>query len=288
MLTHLISSLPLKFLSRFAGLLTTRKSRWFNYFLIKSFIIFFKINLQQVSRKNLHQYKNFNDFFTRELSSEIMSQLSANDQFCSPAEGILSEWGLIAQNQLIQAKGIYYDLGSLLGESTGFQETFEATSFMTIYLAPKNYHRVHMPMAGQLIKMAYIPGQLFPVNSWATQHIPQLFCQNERLICQFLTEKGSLIIILVGAFLVGSISTSWLGDVNPAHSLNLKIWDYQRDPIFLKQYQELGLFKYGSTVIVLFSNQTVQWKPDLKKPTNLNLGDPLATLKMHSEVCYYN
>lgn len=190
----------------------------------------------------------------------------------------MSEFGTINQGRLIQAKQFDYDLLSLVGGHHGLAAPFQQGRFATFYLAPQNYHRIHMPIDACLQSMIYIPGQLMSVNAWAVKHISQLFCRNERVVCLFSTKFGPMVMVLVGACLVGSISTRWHGIVNSGHPLQIKTWDYTQNSIHLTQHEEMGQFRFGSTVILLFPDQSIEWLPSLKVNQAIQVGEIITCI----------
>lgn len=251
--------LPHYLLSKIIFRLANSNNKIFKDFLINLFVKHYKINLARYKIKNKELYQNVNHFFTRELDlgSQQLKLLSVNNKITSPAEGTIIAIDKITNNQLYQAKNKFYSLSALLGNSLGGNDItadlFNNGSYFTIYLSPSNYHRVHMPCSGKLIKMIYIPGRLFSVNNHSCNNINNIFARNERVINLFKTDDGYMAVILVGALLVGSIVTKWHGIVTPPHNRKLYHFDYANQNIFLNQFEELGHFQMGSTVIALFS-----------------------------------
>jgi phosphatidylserine decarboxylase len=221
-------------------------------FLIRDFLSRFTVNLSEATEEDPYAYSCFNDFFTRTLKPTARP-LPDNTNHCllSPADGLLSAYGPIKKGTLLQAKGHYFDASELIGDPSS--HTFDAGSFCTIYLAPPDYHRVHMPTTGTLTGMRYIPGRLFSVNLLTAEEIPRLFARNERVVAFFDTPNGKMALVFVGAMIVGSIHTTWHGEVNPHHSKDQPIhhWDYVDHPRTLEAGEECGHFCLGSTVIVL-------------------------------------
>lgn len=268
--------LPKKLLTILAGVLADVKINWVKNILIRSFVKKYQIDLAQASKTTALAYENFNDFFTRHLKPGIRPIADTN--IVSPVDGFVSEFGSIQQGQLLQAKGKYYSLETLVALPKAQSDLFQSGSFVTLYLSPKDYHRVHMPMDGILQTMKHIPGTLFSVQPLTTQHIPKIFTRNERLVMQFETSMGPLAVIFVGATIVGKIGTRWQGDL----SRSKHIKDYQ-DVIAhwsvadktLKKADELGYFKLGSTIILLFSKK-IEWIPTLKVGMPIQLGEALV------------
>jgi phosphatidylserine decarboxylase len=209
--------------------------------------------------ENPEHYINFNHFFTRALKPEIRPISTRPEDIVSPVDGCVSQMGDIDENQLIQAKGINYSLQALLAGSAKLAAPFQDGKFATFYLAPKDYHRVHMPYAGELKEMIYVPGCLFSVNAKTATELPNLFVRNERVIALFSTTLGPMAVILVGAMLVASISTTWEGRIAPSSGQHIYHWHYLDNKISLNKGQELGFFQLGSTVIVLFAPNRMAW-----------------------------
>lgn len=251
--------LPQHKLSRLIGKLAETKTPWLKNLLIKQAIRTYKIDLSIAERENPKQYLTFNDFFTRSLKSCARPICPQENAVTSPADGILSQFGPIHNNQFIQAKGQSYTVSRLLGNDNSLAAEFSSGSFATIYLSPSDYHRVHMPWEGKLLETRYIPGKLFSVNQTTADGIPELFAKNERLICVFQTSRGKMAVILVGAMLVAGIETRWQSYYPPASPSVVK---FSTQTIKLKRAEELGRFKFGSTVVVLF-NQSLDFDNQL-------------------------
>ena len=250
--TQIQTLAPQKGLSILAGHLTHCRIKWLKNALIRLFIHIYKIDLEDAASSNLADYPHFNAFFTRHLKSGLRT-FPGKKILGSPVDGVVSQCGKVDQNRLFQAKGKTYTLDALLTEP----QPVRFQSFITLYLSPRDYHRVHMPLDGVLTRMLYVPGKLFSVNPQTVLNVDELFAKNERLICWFDTPKGKMVVILVGAMLVGSMATSWAGLVCPPHGRKIVHYDYQHQPVALKQGEELGYFQFGSTVIVL-----TEWSVD--------------------------
>ncbi|MBI5447631.1 MAG: phosphatidylserine decarboxylase [Gammaproteobacteria bacterium] len=268
--------LPQHAISRWAGRLAHAKTPFVKNALIRSFVRRYPINMVEAAEPNLDAYASFNDFFTRTLKPEARPLDLREDSILSPADGTISEIGDIENNTLIQAKGRYFDLDQLLGQQTYLSALFQNGKFATIYLAPSDYHRVHMPLAGQLRDMIYVPGRLFSVNFKSSQHIPQLFARNERVIAIFDTVAGPMAMILVGAMIVASIHTQWAGQVAPSSLRTITVRKYT--DVTLEKGQEMGYFSLGSTVIVLFGPQKTQWNPGLQTLSTLKMGESIGKM----------
>jgi phosphatidylserine decarboxylase len=261
---HLLSRLVLKF--------TRLKLGGFTHWLIKRFINVYKVDMNIVESPNISDYNSFNQFFTRSLKATARP-LAATD-IISPVDGQISQIGQINNGSLIQAKGRDFQLDDLLAGQTDMVNLFKQGLFTTLYLAPKDYHRIHMPITGRLTAMIYVPGRLFSVNQRTSRAVPNLFARNERVICLFETELGPMAMILVGALFVGSIDTVWAGTIAPSRLSSVKRWNYS-EPV-LERGAEMGRFNMGSTVIVLHDAQHVAWLSELKPQQNLKMGEGLA------------
>lgn len=285
-LTHF---LPTVAITQLIGWFANLPSRMITKIIIYLFIKYYHIDMDDASHKDTYYYKNFNQFFTRPLRDEIHSiNLDPNILVC-PADGRISQLGSIENDQIFQAKGHYYTLDALLAGNRNLTKLFRHGNFVTIYLSPKDYHRVHMPCNGVLREMIYVPGTLFPVNSFATHHIPNLFARNERIICLFDTKFGPILQIMVGATIVGSIETIWHGTITPPRDGIIKYWSWpafsnqknqDNQSILLLKGQEMGQFKLGSTVINLFAPKRVRLVEHLSSKSITRIGQPLALSKI--------
>jgi len=268
--------IPQHTLSRLIGYLADCENPWLKSKIIQLFSHFFPINMAEAERENHEQYVSFNDFFTRELKAGARPIVQDENTIASPADGAISEIGTIEKDQLLQAKGHKYSLLALLGGDTALAEQFNNGAFATIYLSPKDYHRVHMPLAGTLQKTLYVPGKLFSVNQTTANNVPGLFARNERLVCVFETDSGPMIVILVGAMIVAAIETVWAGQIAP-QSKKVNAIDLTKT-IELNKGGEMGRFKLGSTAIVLFPENTVTWNETLENGSAIQLGELLGTI----------
>lgn len=246
--------------------------------LIRFFIRRYRVDMSEAARPDVEDYESFNDFFTRHLCSGARPLPSDPFAVACPVDGTISELGRIEQDRLLQAKGHNYSLDALLAGDSDAASRFANGSFATIYLAPRDYHRVHMPLSGTLQSTTYIPGRLFSVNPVTAAAVPNLFARNERLVCQFDTVAGPMAVILVGAMIVAGIETSWSGTVCPGAPQRVNTIRYSDDidTIELQRGDELGLFKVGSTVIVLFSEQGATLESGLIAGTKVKMGQLLA------------
>jgi phosphatidylserine decarboxylase len=225
---------------------------------------------------NPGDYRSFNAFFTRKLKKNARNWVIDDSFILSPADGAVSQISYIDDGQLLQAKNKKYSIEQLLGGDITLARNFLNGSFATLYLAPHDYHRIHMPVTGRLIKSIYVPGDLFPVNTASVENINQLFARNERFISIFETGLGLMAQIMVGAIFVGSMKTVWLGEITPTKKRKLTIREYNNQSIKLNQADEFGHFNMGSTVILLFQKDKLLWLPDIKKNSLIEVGQLLG------------
>lgn len=265
LLQHLV---PQHGLSRLAGWIANNRWHWLKTKLINDFIRRYQVDLSIATLEKVDDYPNFNSFFTRRLKPAYRPIVQGSQQIASPVDGCVSQAGKIRQYSLFQAKGHTYHLNDLLGGKTALAQHFLDGEFATLYLAPKDYHRVHMPLRGTLTETIYIPGKLFSVNLQTTEQVSQLFSRNERLVCLFDTETGPMAVILVGAMLVSGIETVW----QPNFYTRTLLQKTFEKGINLEKGAELGHFKMGSTVILLFPKNTMKWIAELKEETAVKMG----------------
>lgn len=263
--------LPHHLLSRLVGRLAASQNPSVRDFLIAQAMKRFRIELLEAGRENPGDYASFNDFFTRELKADARPIDDDINSVVFPADGAISQLGAIDGDRLFQAKGHDFSLSQLLAASPADCHDFMHGSFATIYLSPSDYHRVHMPVDGTLLSVEYIPGKLFSVNDTTTRHIPGLFARNERLVCLFDTPVGKMAYIMVGAMLVAGIDTVWHGPIAPGIRQRLPVPAIPQ----LAKGDEVGRFRFGSTVIVLFEPGAVQWEP-LVSGDQTRMGLPMA------------
>nr|WP_299242411.1 archaetidylserine decarboxylase [uncultured Halomonas sp.] len=242
--------LPHHLISRLAGTLADARTPWLKDMMIKRFISTYGVDMSQAQQPDPTAYACFNDFFTRAMHVDARP---IGEGIVSPADGFLSQFGSVENGTLIQAKGQTYSVSSLLGGDDQRAAAFQQGSFATVYLSPKDYHRVHMPVTGTLREMIYVPGRIFSVNLATADQVPGLFARNERLVCLFDTDRGPMAMVLVGAMIVAAIETVWAGQITP---LSKQIQTTRFDtPIELAKGAEMGRFKLGSTVILCFSEK---------------------------------
>lgn len=271
--------LPQRGLSRVAGKLA--ESAWIKNLFIKAFIKRYRVDMSEALIDEPTKFKNFNAFFTRELKPDTRPIAQDSDAIVCPADGTISQLGRINNNQLLQAKGHFYSLEDLLGGDSKAAKLFLDGNFVTIYLSPRDYHRVHLPLSGKLLKMTYVPGKLFSVNRVTTAAVTNLFARNERVICIFQTQVGPMALILVGAMIVAGIETVWSGQVCPlAGKRMLRTTNYSdhSPPIELATGAEMGRFKLGSTAIVLFSHGTMNLEASLHAESPVRMGQLLGRI----------
>ena len=273
--------MPKHAISRLVGKLAAAKAGWLTTKLISIFIKSYDINMAEAKLKNAEDFDTFNDFFTRELEVGART-INNNDQaLCYPVDGKISQQGDIKDGQLIQAKGFDYSLTTLLGGDEQTAAPFQQGSFSCIYLAPKDYHRIHMPMAGTLREMIYIPGDLFSVNPLTANNVPNLFARNERVVTVFDTDHGPMAMVLVGATIVASIETVWAGTITPPAGKDIFRWKYPAngiDAIHLAKGDEMGRFKLGSTVVSTFAPQMIEFNKNAGPNTVTRLGEHYADI----------
>ena len=248
---------PKHFLSTLMHWLMNRETPWFSQFIIKQLVKVYGVNLAEAERTAIEDYRSVNDFFTRSLAADARPIDANTNSIVSPADGKISQAGTLKHNQLIQAKGYDYSVEALLGGDITLAKSFYNGDFAVVYLSPKDYHRIHMPMDGKLLSMTYVPGDLFAVNPATVRMVPDLFARNERLVLSFETAIGPMVLVMVGAIFVGSMETVWQGKITPDYGTSLKYWDYTDQSLHFAKGQEIGRFNMGSTVVMLLpANQT--------------------------------
>lgn len=271
--------LPKQLITQAMGWLANQQLGKITTWLIKLFVRCYKIDLQEAAETSVGEYKTFNDFFIRKLNNDARPVFGDENILVFPADGVVSQFGEINENRLIQAKGFDYTLDSLLVCNTAMIKQFTNGLFITTYLSPRDYHRVHMPCDATLREIIYVPGSLFSVNKLTAENIPNLFARNERVICLFDTAFGPMIQILVGATIVGSIDVKWLGTVVPPREGILKRWVYPIEGqgcVKLKKGEEMGYFKLGSTVINLFSSNSITFNSQIQNDFITRVGTYLG------------
>ncbi|MFW0094526.1 MAG: archaetidylserine decarboxylase [Coxiella endosymbiont of Haemaphysalis qinghaiensis] len=270
--------LPRHTLSRIVGWFADRQWSSITRAVIRLFIGYYGVNMQEAKNADIHSYSSFNAFFTRHLNSALRPITSDSNAVASPVDGVISEIGELKGETILQAKKHCYIVTDLLGGNSEQAKSFQEGAYFTAYLAPKDYHRIHMPIDGDLLEMTYIPGRLFSVNPFLVQTIPRLFARNERVVCLFKTQVGLMAVVIVGAILVGSIKTVWHGTVTPNTQRAISVWNYRDKNINLTQGDELGHFEMGSTVILLFPFHGVRWEPHWQTNSRIFFGEKIGTL----------
>lgn len=268
-------------LTRAAGWLAERKWGVVTHTIIKLFAKQYQVNFSEAEKNTPSDYASFNEFFIRPLKAEARPIDPTENALCLPADGRVSEQGKIDDNRLLQAKGHYFTLETLLANDVEMAAKFKDGDFITTYLSPRDYHRVHMPCDATLRKMIYVPGELFSVNPFLAEHVPNLFARNERVICEFDTEFGPMVQILVGATITASMSTVWAGVINPPRSSKVTVYEYLTEgctAVHLKKGEEMGAFRLGSTVINLFPKNSVALAAHLKAGEPTRMGEFLASM----------
>ncbi|MBI5278220.1 MAG: phosphatidylserine decarboxylase [Burkholderiales bacterium] len=274
--------LPKKLMTQAAGLLAGMELGGLTHAVVRKFVAHYKVNMAEAADPRIESYKSFNDFFTRPLKPGARPISEA--PFICPVDAAISQFGPIEHDQLFQAKGHSYSTRALVGGDQQLAHRFDHGHFCTLYLAPKDYHRIHMPCDGKLTRMIYVPGDLFSVNPLTARHVPGLFARNERVVCVFECEHGPMVLVLVGATIVGSMATVWHGVVNPPRTRNVREWDYAGKDITLAKGAEMGRFLLGSTVILLFPQNVLTFVPDWAPTVPVKLGEPMATVIQHTVV----
>ena len=261
-----LTALAGKFASACAGGLTTRVIRWF--------VGRYGVNMAEAANPDIASYASFNEFFTRALKPDARPLATAD--FICPVDGAISQFGAIDRDQIFQAKGHSYSTTALVGGDAALASAFENGHFATLYLSPKDYHRIHMPCAGRLLRMIHVPGDLFSVNPLTARGVPGLFARNERVVCVFEGEQGPFVLVLVGATIVGSMATVWHGVVNPPRPGHLREWRYEDQQLLFRQGDEMGRFLLGSTVVMLFPANALTFNTDWSPQRPIRLGEKMG------------
>jgi len=237
--------------------------RWFKDKLIAWFVTSYQVDMSEAAQPDITAYEHFNAFFTRKLLDGVRVPPKIKGAVLCPADGAVSQIGEINRDSILQAKNRFYSVVDLVGGEPSDARPFQDGHLATVYLSPRDYHRIHMPVAGQLCKMVYVPGRLFSVNGLTTRVIPHVFTRNERLVLTFNTTGGPMVVVMVGAIFVGSMETVWQGRVTPPYRRKVTTWHYEESEYIFEQGQEIGRFNMGSTVITLHPANTVHWADGL-------------------------
>ena len=268
--------IPKQTLTALAGWVAS--SQWGNVttVIIDRFVRRYNVNMSEAANPDTASYKSFNEFFTRPLRGDTRPLAAA--VFVSPVDGAVSQCGPIAGDQVFQAKGHSYSTRALVGGDAALAAQFQDGGFATLYLSPRDYHRIHMPCAGRLTRMIYVPGDLFSVKPTTARGVPGLFARNERVVCVFEGEHGPFVMVLVGATIVGSMATVWHGVVNPPRPGQVREWTYEMGSITLAQGEEMGRFLLGSTVVMLFPQGVMQFNADWTPTRPIVMGEAMGSL----------
>lgn len=267
--------LPKQLLTRLAGRVAGAEGGAMTTRLIAWFVARYRVDMTEAENPDIASYPSFNAFFTRPLKPG--ARPIADADFVSPVDGAISQLGDIDDHHIVQAKGHRYTVTDLLGGDAALAERFRHGRFANLYLSPRDYHRLHMPCDGRLVRMVHVPGALYSVNPVTARGVPNLFARNERVVCQFESDQhGPFVMVLVGATIVGSMATAWHGVVNARRSGKLSQWDYSDQNILLKQGEEMGRFLLGSTVIMLFRKNVIDLNPDWTAERPVRLGEMMG------------
>ena len=266
--------LPKRAITQFGGLVASARGGVVTTGIVRWFVGKYQVNMAEAADPDIRNYASFNDFFTRALK-EGARPLAKADLVC-PVDGAISQFGAIVRDQIFQAKGHHYSTTALVGGDATLAARFEEGRFATLYLSPKDYHRIHMPCEGRLTGMVYVPGDLFSVNPVTALGVPGLFARNERVVCVFESARGPFVLVLVGATIVGSMATVWHGVVNPPRSRQVRAWRYEDQGPVLQQGQEMGRFLLGSTVVLLFPKGRTTFNPEWAPGRAVRLGEKMG------------
>jgi phosphatidylserine decarboxylase len=266
--------MPKLAMTRLAGLVASAEWGAFTIWVIKRFVKRYNVNMSEAAHADPAHYKSFNEFFTRPLKDGARPM--SNSTWVCPVDGAISQCGAIERDQIFQAKGHQYSTRALVGGDAALAAQFQNGQFATMYLSPRDYHRIHMPIAGKLLRMIYVPGDLFSVNPTTARGVPGLFARNERVVCEFETEKGPMVLVLVGATIVGSMATVWHGQVNPPRPGTVREWRYDSQDVLLQKGEEMGRFLLGSTVVMLFPTNSLQFPADWLSTRPLQMGEAMS------------
>jgi phosphatidylserine decarboxylase len=248
---------------------------WFKNLIISTIIKQYRVNMAEAAEMNLDYYSSFNTFFTRLLRNDVRP-ISESD-IVSPVDGVVSQVGPVTSGQIVQAKGQEYSVLALLGGDDALTSEFVGGQFATIYLSPKDYHRIHMPATGILRKMRYIPGKLFSVSPRTARAVPDLFARNERVAVTFDTDFGPIVMVLVGAIFVGSMETIWAGQITPNYGKVIQQWTYDGEQaITIEKGQEMGRFNMGSTVVMLVGKDVALFNEQVEAEATIQLGNAMS------------
>ena len=266
--------MPKLAMTRLAGRIASAEWGALTTWVIEGFISRYKVNMSEAVHEDPAHYKSFNEFFTRPLK-EGVRPLASSTWVC-PVDGAISQCGAIELDQIFQAKGHQYSTRALVGGDAALAAQFQNGQFATLYLSPRDYHRIHMPIAGKLLRMIHVPGDLFSVNPTTARGVPGLFARNERVVCEFETAQGPMVLVLVGATIVGSMATVWHGQVNPPRPGMVREWQYDTQNVLLQKGEEMGRFLLGSTVVMLFQQNSIAFPTDWLSTRPLQMGESMS------------
>ena len=266
--------LPKQALTALAGTFATSRLGGLTTGVIRWFVGRYGVDMGEAANPDIASYASFNEFFTRPLKPDARPLAPA--EFICPVDGAISQFGAILHDQIFQAKGHSYSTTALVGGDRELAAQFEDGHFATLYLSPKDYHRIHMPCDGRLVRMIHVPGELFSVNPVTARGVPGLFARNERVVCVFDSARGPFVLALVGATIVGSMATAWHGVVNPPRPGRLREWRYEDRQLRLRQGEEMGRFLLGSTVVLLFPKNTLRFNPEWSPQRAIRLGEKMG------------
>jgi len=267
-------ALPKQGLTRFAGWVAGKERGDVTTWIVRRFVAKYGVNMDEALEPDIARYASFNDFFTRALKPGARP-IADVDLVC-PVDGAISPFGAISGHQIIQAKGHDYSTTALVGGDAELAAQYTDGSFATLYLSPRDYHRIHMPCDGRLLRMIHVPGDLYSVNPTTARGVPGLFARNERVVCVFSSARGPFVLVLVGATIVGSMATVWHGVVNAKRPGEVRQWRYDDQHVVLRRGQEMGRFLLGSTVVMLFPAPRVRFNPQWAPERPVRLGEPMA------------
>lgn len=267
--------IPKLALTRFAGFVASARAGALTHWIIRRFVARYGVDLSEAQLSQPTDYASFNEFFTRPLREGARPQADA--AYVCPVDGAISQFGRIERDQIFQAKGHSYSTQTLVGGNAALARQFDDGEFATLYLSPRDYHRIHMPCTGRLLRMIHVPGDLFSVNPATARGIPGLFARNERVVCVFEDEaRRPFVLTLVGATIVGSMATVWHGVVNPPRPGTVREWRYDTQEVVIAKGAEMGRFLLGSTVVMLFPKDTLSFNPDWAPARAIRMGEAMG------------
>ena len=269
--------LPKKAITQFGSHIANAQAGAITHAIIRWFIGRYGVNMDEAADPRIESYASFNTFFTRALRDGARPLSDAGDApWLCPVDGAISQFGAIERDQVFQAKGHHYSTRALVGGDAALAAQFDDGAFATLYLSPKDYHRIHIPARGTLRRMIYVPGDLYSVNPQTARLIPGLFARNERVVCVFDTAHGPFVLVLVGAAIVGSMATVWHGVVNPPRTRDVREWSYEAGQVVLERGAEMGRFLLGSTVVMLWPKNVMRFNPEWVPERAIRMGEAMG------------